>query len=258
MYEHIYIHTKHPAMKEFVINHESAVPLHLQVEGILRKLIDKPEYQGGKLLPNEVDMAKRLGISRNTVRQATNKLVYEKLLVRKKGVGTTVAKKNITTNLDKWHSFTHEMDEKGVKLKNFSFKVQWVRADAEICKLFNVPRNTKILSMQRVRGLQSGPFVYFISYFHPRIGLTGNEDFTNRMLYDILENDLHTVPAISREGISAILADEELSKALRIKVGDAVLFRKRVVCDPGNRPIEYNIGYYRADKFTYTIDIKRS
>ncbi len=92
-------------MSSFKIDHDSAIPLHSQVEDLLRKLIENPEYQNGKMLPNEVDIAKHLGISRNTVRQATNKLVYESMLVRKKGVGTKVAKNNITTKLNKWTSF---------------------------------------------------------------------------------------------------------------------------------------------------------
>ena len=72
---------------DFVIDHNSSLPLHVQVEEMLRKLIDQPEYQNGKLLPNEIHMAQRLGISRSTVRQATNKLVYERLLIRKKRSG---------------------------------------------------------------------------------------------------------------------------------------------------------------------------
>ena len=64
-------------------------------------------------------------------------------------------------------------------------------------------------------------------------------------------------PKFQGEGISAILADEELSAALKIAVGDPILFRKRVVFDPGEQPIEYNLGYYRADRFTYTIDIEK-
>ena len=244
-------------MERFIIQHESPVPLHAQVEELLRNLIKTPEYQKGKLLPNEVDMAKRLGISRNTVRQATNKLVHEKLLLRKKGVGTRALKNSVTTSLSEWHSFTHEMDEKGMHLKNYLVKAEMITADAEICKLFSITRKTKVLKLTRLRGFLSGPFVYFISYFHPRIGLSVNEDFEHRMLYDILEKDYHTIPSLSKEGISAILADKELATILKIKTGQPVLFRKRVVCDPGNRPVEYNIGYYRADKFTYMIDIKR-
>ncbi|MFA5419545.1 MAG: winged helix-turn-helix domain-containing protein [Bacteroidales bacterium] len=64
----------------FSIDHESLVPLHAQVEKLLREMIEAPEYQNNALLPNETLLAKQLGISHNTVRQALNKLVYEGLL----------------------------------------------------------------------------------------------------------------------------------------------------------------------------------
>ena len=238
------------------IDHTSALPLHLQVEHMLREMIEKPEYQNGKLLPNEINLAKKLGISRSTVRQATNKLVYERLLVRKKGVGTKVAKNNITTKLNKWTSFTHEMDEKGMVFRNYSIKVTMVQPDKEIQQLFNIRDGVKVLRMERLKGPESGPVVYFISYFHPRTELTADDDFS-KPLYETLEKDHHIVATVSKEGISAILADAKLGKLLEIKVGDPILFRKRVVCDAGDRPIEYNLGYYRADRFTYTIDIER-
>ena len=71
------------------IDHKSQIPLHLQAEELLRGLIEKAEYADGKLLPNEVELSKDLGISRTTLRQSINKLVYEGLLVRKKGVGSS-------------------------------------------------------------------------------------------------------------------------------------------------------------------------
>jgi GntR family transcriptional regulator len=243
-------------MDGFAIDHKSALPLHIQVEELLRKLIEKPEYQNGKLLPNEIHIAQKLGISRSTVRQATNKLVYEQLLIRKKGVGTRVAKNNISTRLNKWTSFTHEMDEKGVVFKNYSLKVTMVVPDKEIQQLFNINDKTKVLKLERVRGVESCPVVFFISYFHPRTGLTMDDDFS-KPLYELLEQDHHITAAVSKEGISAILADKKLSKTLNVGLGAPILFRKRVVCDPGDRPIEYNLGYYRADRFTYTIDIAR-
>ena len=57
------------------INHNSAIPLHSQVEQILRELIQQPEYRSGKLFPKEVNLYKRLGVSRNTVRHAANNKV---------------------------------------------------------------------------------------------------------------------------------------------------------------------------------------
>ncbi len=68
----------------FSIDHKNHVPLHIQAEELLRKIIKNPQYSKGKLLPNEVELAKQLAISRTTLRLAINKLVYEGLLVRKK------------------------------------------------------------------------------------------------------------------------------------------------------------------------------
>ena len=169
-------------MDSFAIDHKSVLPLHLQVEEMLRKLIEQPEYQNGKLLPNEVHIARKLGISRNTVRQAANKLVHERLLIRKKGVGTKVAKNNITTKLNKWTSFTHEMDEKGVVFKNYSIKVSCIAPDKEIRSLFNISETTKVIKLERLRGLNKGPVVYFISYFHPRIGVTKKKIFQSHFM----------------------------------------------------------------------------
>ena len=241
---------------ELKIDHHSPVPLHYQVEELLRKIIELPEYKAGGFLPKEVELANRLGVSRNTIRQATNKLEYEGLLIRKKGVGTKVSGNTVTTNLDSWHSFTQEMNEQGVVFKNYLIEIGFVEADSKISNFFNIPEQTLVLRLSRLRGDEEAPFVYFESYFHPRIGLTGKEDFS-RPLYDILENDFHVVPSVSKEKIKARLASAITAKRLKIKTDSAVLVRERFVLDPGDRPIEYNIGFYKADKFTYSIDIKR-
>ncbi|GAB3550810.1 GntR family transcriptional regulator [Spirosoma fluminis] len=243
-------------MQLFTIDHSSPIPLHMQVETIMRELIDSEEYQQGKLFPNEIDLAKRLGIARNTVRQAINKLVHEQLLIRKKGVGTKVAKNRITTKLNNWSSFTLEMHDKGVDFQNYKIRASWTLADQDTAEVFGISTDSKVLKLERLRGLEAGPIVYFISYFHPRVGLTGDEDFT-KPLYEMLEKDHHTVVVLSKEEISATLADEYLATILHTEPGDPILLRKRIVCDPGDRPVEYNMGYYRADRFTYAIDIAR-
>jgi len=88
------------------------------------------------------------------------------------------------------------------------------------------------------------------------VGLTGDEDFT-KPLYEILEKEHSVIAKLSKEEISARAADKFLAQKLKINTGDPILKRKRYVFDPGKRPIEYNIGYYRADSFIYTIESER-
>ncbi len=237
----------------FSIDHKSPVPLHAQVEQLVREMIKLPEYQNNALLPNETSLAKQLGISRNTVRQALNKLVYEGLLVRKKGIGTRVAENIVNTRANNWLSFSQEMRASGIDIINFDLKISQVLASEEIAAFFDIPVGKEIFKLERLRGHSKYPFVYFVSYFHPRIGLTGNEDFS-RPLYEILEKEYSVVVKVSREDISARLAGDKIAGILGIKPADPILVRKRFVFDPGERPVEYNMGYYRSDSFTYTIE----
>ena len=240
------------------LDHNSSKPLHVQAEELLRNLIDSEEYKSGKYLPNEVELSQRLNISRITLRQAINKLVFEGLLIRKKGVGTKVVQKGIVSGVKNWLSFSQEMKMLGIEIRNFELHISWKRPNDEICNFFNLDKEnpTKCIVLERVRGKKEYPFVYFISYFNPNIPLTGEEDFT-RPLYELLENDYQITVKTSKEKISARLAGEQIAEKLDIKAGDPILIRERFVYDTQQVPIEYNIGYYRADSFTYTIEAER-
>ncbi|KXK29323.1 MAG: GntR family transcriptional regulator [Bacteroidetes bacterium OLB12] len=205
------------------IDHKSPIPLHIQVEQLLRKMMTLKEYQTGKMLPNEVDLSQQLGISRNTLRQATNKLVHEGLLLRKKGVGTVVSKP-VDSKAKNWMSFSQEMKSKGIEVVNYEIALEWVVPPDEVLKFFGYDgkKQVKMLKMERVRGDKKNQFVYFLSYFNPKIGLTGNEDF-NRPLYEILEQDFSVVAKVSKEEITAIAADALLVKHLKVRIGDPIL-----------------------------------
>lgn len=238
------------------IDHKSPIPLHIQAEQLLRELIKDPAYQGGKLLPNEVELAKKLAISRTTLRQAINKLVYDELLIRKKGFGTKVATSKISSKAMNWLSFSQEMKARGITIKNYELHVSWVLPDEHVASFFEIGTEKKIVKMERLRGSADEPFVYFISYFHPRIGLTGEEDF-KRPLYEMLEEQHLTIANLSKEEISALKADKFVASKLEIETGSPVLFRKRFVYDQGDRPMEYNIGFYKAESFVYSVESRR-
>ena len=241
---------------KFKLDPTSSVPLYQQAEEILRKLIDLDEYkQNSKLFPSEVELAQQLNISRNTLRQAINKLVFEGHLIRKKGFGTRVAKKSMLIGAKNWLSFTQEMRSLGIEVHNFELHVEWKIPPDEVAAFFNIDSKVKVLCLERLRGKKDLPFVSFISYFNPAIPLTGNENFT-RQLYEILEKDYNIIVTTSKEEVSASLAGKRGEK-LEISMEDPILIRKRFVYDMNNLPVEFNIGYYRADSFTYTIESHR-
>jgi GntR family transcriptional regulator len=249
MFEHTFV----GSMK---IDHNSKIPLHAQVETLLRDLISSAKFNNGAFLPKEVELANTLGVSRNTIRQATNKLEYEGLLKRKKGVGTVVTKKKkLSTGLDHWYSFTNEMKERGIEVVNLTLKTELVNPTEAIARFFNIPEDKQVLKLSKLKGTGDGtPIVFFESYFHPRIGIRQDDDFSVP-LYSMLQMKYGIRVVRSSENISAKTAGR-LAKKLRVQAASPVLVRERFVYDPGDRPIEYNLGYYRSDKFIYSIDIK--
>jgi GntR family transcriptional regulator len=238
------------------VDHNSGIPLYIQIESILRSDIESGKYDDGSYLPREENLAKILGVSRNTVRQGISKLVNDGLLKRTRGKGTVVVSKTITTQLAEWHSFRNEMLDKGIKLKNYYSYAEMVTAPTEVYKKLNTGQHKKLMKLERLHGDEYNPFVFFISWFHPGTGITENEDFSIP-LYTILEDKYSVKPAYSEEELFAIEAKEPISGYLQIEENKPILFRKRVVLDTDSRPIEYNLGYYRSDKFRYSIRFER-
>src|SRR5947208_9682541 len=69
---------------------DSSEPLHTQVATRLRQEVRQGVYHTGQRLPAEVDLARQLGVSRGTVRQALTALLNEGLLQTVPGRGTFV------------------------------------------------------------------------------------------------------------------------------------------------------------------------
>lgn len=238
------------------VDPESNIPLHTQVEKLLRQYVETENGRNGNKFPKEVDLALELGVARNTVRTAISKLVKDGLLVRKKGVGTIISEKKIYTRLDHWFSFTKEMEEKGLHVVNHMLEPRVVKASKEIAEVFHIKEGTSLLELERLRGTEEHPYLLSISWFHPRVRMSIEEDFT-KPLYDLLEENHDIYVSVSREEIGALVADSKLAVKLGIKKGDPVLFRRRKVYSSDDLLVEYNKVFYRGDDITYSVEIGR-
>jgi GntR family transcriptional regulator len=238
------------------LNHRSSTPLHAQVEQLLRDLIRQPRYQNGELLPNEESLAAELGISRGTVRSGVSKLVFEGALERKAGVGTRVVHRPMESGIRAWRSFTREMAAKGISVKNFSTGFTCVPASADALRALQLDSPAKIWRLERVRGWNGKPVLQSVSWFHPRLGLKGDEDF-NRPLYELIEGKTGVRPHHSREEFLAATADAHLAGLLKIVRGAPLLLRRHTVFDPGNRPFEFAEVHYVSSRFTLTMDLRQ-
>ena len=237
------------------LDHKSPLPLHAQAEQLLRELIERAEYRAGGLLPDEVSLSRSLGISRNTLRAAIGRLAAEGRLERKAGVGTRVVEPKVHSGVGAWHSFTQEMEAKGVKVETYSVKATIQPAAVEAARALQIKVDSAVLCLDRVRGWEGQPEVNFRSYLHPRLTLTEKDDFS-QPLYELIRERCCIVADQSIEELTAVAADRRLARLLGVKVGAPLLRRDRTVLDTGRRPMEYAIVHYRCDRFTLTLNLR--
>ncbi len=240
-----------------MIDHRSPVPLRAQVEQLLRDLVQKPEYKkDGKLIPNEDALAAQLGVSRGTIRSGISKLVFEGLLERKAGVGTRVKAPAAETGIHAWRSFTREMAAKGIIVKNFRLDYRQIAAPQPVALALQIDAGTLVWCLDRIRGWNDKPVLSSTSWFHPRLGLKGTEDFT-QPLYETIEAATGIKPHTAQEKFLAVEASLRLAKVLQVSRKEPLLLRRHSVCDSGRRLFEFSEVYYVSSRFTVTLDLRR-
>ena len=238
------------------LDRRSPLPLHAQAEQLLRTLIQRKEYRNGSLLPDEVSLSRVLGVSRNTLRAALQRLVAEGCLERKAGLGTRVLDRKVSSGVGAWHSFTREMESQGIAVETYSRDAGWVRASAEAARALRIEPGTKILCLDRVRGWNTQPEVLFRSYFHPRLALTPEEEF-DKPLYELIRERCSVVADESLEEFTAVSADAALARSLRVPAGTPLLRRERTVLDTGQKPIEFAVVHYCCNRFKLTLSLRQ-
>lgn len=243
-----------------IVDKDSFIPLYLQVERKIKELLSCSPYNHGEFLPGEFELKDIFGVSRHTIRKAMDNLVNENIIIREKGRGTRInlEKNRVKTTLSDWHSFTDEMNKKGNRFLFSDKKVEMAIPNKEVIEKLELTSDKKIVKLLKIKG-EIEPEVVFICYFHPSLKLDKDEKFMSadfKKLYHYLEENYKINFKTSKEEISAIMPNSELKKLLKITDSKTpVLCRKRLVISKNRGIIEYNIGYYRSDKFVYNINI---
>ena len=232
-----------------------SLPLHLQVERELQQMMMLPEFQNGALMPPEVEIANRFGVSRGTVRAALTRLVERGLLQRKAGVGTRVTPAAPESSIGAWRSFTREMARRNIRVDSYFLELKAVPAPARVALALRVPAETELQRLDRVRGWDDRPVLHSRSWFHPRVRLPETADFS-RPLYELVQETTGAVASSASEEFSAVKAKPSLARRLKVRPGEPLLLRGHTVFDAGKRPMEFAEVHYVSARFTLTIDLK--
>ncbi|MBN1226081.1 MAG: GntR family transcriptional regulator [Deltaproteobacteria bacterium] len=235
-----------------------AIPLYYQLETILRKRIASGDLALGDLLPSEEALSKEYNLSRITVRQALSSLENDGLIERKRGKGTFVLKKPTYLESPKFTGFIEDLISMGIHTESKVLDISMVEGPQNIREYLKVAEGNKLFRIEKLRLVEESPFSYILNYLPFEIGQKiKKEDLIAKPTLIILEDNLGIKATKAVQSIGATIADTYVAALLGIRVGDPLLKGERTVFNVKNKPVEYVSVLYRADKYFYTVNLKR-
>jgi len=232
-------------------------PLYYQIEMNLRKEIVAGDFKPGHLLPSERDLMNTYNVSRVTVREAINRLVVQRLVIKKQGKGTFVAKYD-PKHADHMVGPLNSSSEVFL-LKNYTVKTKVLESKKtaptkEIYKKLQLEEceSEEIFYLERVRYANDTPVAHIKCYL-PYGSIEGIEkiNFSVATLYRTLEDYYRLELYEAYEVIEAIKADEKSARLLQLEPGDPVLLDQRKTYLKNGTIIEYEKVRYRSDIYKY-------
>ena len=241
------------------IDFNSNIPYYIQLIELLKDKISAGEWKPGDQILSEPELCEVYGVSRTVVRQALREIELEGLVVRKKGKGTFVAEPKIDESLaQKLTGFYHDMIERGLTPITQVLYQQVVPASKQVCEFLNIPPETPVIELKRLRSVTEEPIVLVTSYLpYSLCPLVAMTDFTNQSLYDFLENQCGLLISHGRRYIEATLASESEAELLQIEPGDPLLSLNSVSFLEDGTPVEYYHALHRGDRSRFEVELVR-
>jgi len=223
----------------------------------LREKIISGEWVRGGQIPTEVDLAKTMGVSLITVRQALSQLVQEGYIRRLRGKGSFVSQ---TVPQRQYLNLHVEVDELINVQRETKFKlhrVEQIEASRILKQKFGLNENETIEKVIRVRMQNDHPLGYIESYLpHHFTHKIPKNMFPKLPLAHLLESYASIVITEVKHTVGAVLADSEASSHLEISIGDPLLLIERDYIRK-NQVVAVSTGYYRSDLYRYELNLKR-
>ncbi len=233
------------------INRSSPIPLYFQVTAQIEAAIDAGELSPGERLPNEIDLAGSLGLSRPTMRRALEDLVNKGLVVRKRGYGTEVASTQVHRRVE-LTSLYDDLDAAGQHPTTDVLRFDAARVNAAAAAALGEDSATPLVYVERLRFADGRPLALMHNWLPPAYADLSGEQLAADGLYRILRAR-GVQPQVARQRIAARSANQREARLLKIRRGQPLLTMQRTAYDTDGRPIEFGDHVYRAD--TYAVEV---
>ena len=208
-------------------------------------------------LPSEPKLAKQMGVSRATLREAMRSFETEGLIRRKQGVGTFVIGDFpiIDAGMEILESLEKIAGRIGLNVSTESLEIQQMQADDEYTRVLGLKEGESITRISRVILTDGRPVAYLVDTLPT--SLISMSDFENGYSSSVLDFLLHKGSlnlAHSRTEIKAVIASGEVAYKLQIQRGDVLLNFAADLSDSSGKVIDRSYSYFVPGYFSFHVN----
>ena len=236
-----------------MIDRASPVPLYFQVAQHLQQRIESGTFMAGDALPTEEELQRIYGVSRATVRQAVRQLSSAGLVRTARPYGTFVLQPKLVESLPTLVSFSDEVRLAGLTPSTRVLHVALELAPEDIRRRLNLCLGESTLCVTRLRLTNESPIALMTSWLITSLGIGPDDDFAGSLYHLLAERGVKLVRA--EKIVDASNATSEEAALLEVPRRAALLVVSGVTYDATDRPVEYFMGRYRADRYRYSISL---
>ena len=225
-----------------------------RLQADLAKLI--AETPAGSRLMSEPDLAKQMGVSRATLREAMRTFETQGLIRRRQGSGTYVVGKFqvIEAGLEVLESLETMARRMNLEVSASDLRVEQMYADKSTAEGLCVDEGTRIMCVQRVMRADGRPVAFLIDSLPMDVLKT--DDLANEFHGSVLDSLINSSIdlQVSRAAISATNAAAEVAKALEIQRDDVLLRFISQLYDSTGRVVDFSVSYFIPGYFHFHVN----
>lgn len=209
----------------------------------------------GSRLPSEPDLARQLGVSRATLREAMRMFETQGMIRRRQGAGTfTVGQPAvIDAGLEVLESMLTLARRKNVSVGPGPVTIQESSADGETALALQLEADTRVVKISRTMSADNRPVAYLVDTLPEEI--LHAEELTNKFNGSVLDYLLSRGDPLntSYTNITATNAGSEVARMLEIQRGDVLLKFTAKLFTASGKAVDFSQSYFLPGYFDFHI-----
>ena len=240
--------------QSLMMRRTGGVPLYVQVREKLRS--EYSQLEPNTAIPTELELMRRFGVSRITLRKAVDDLVVDGLLERHQGKGTFTSVPKLTHELNAITSWTEQLRALGYNPRTTNRTCTEIAPPRRVAHALNLSGSEKVVMLRRTRLVGDEPLSLMTNYIPSRlVPNIAKQAESAESLYELLERRYHLVPDRATDTVETRAATAEEADTLNVEPWSPILVMTRLSFLKDGSPLELAFAISRGDRYQYRVTL---